>query len=70
MGLKQLSCHLMGGSAGSEHGLEAFAEINAVQLKGRKPLKLKRKRKQRHQQSAEAQALYTIDFTTGSMQVS
>lgn len=69
VGLKQLSCHFMGGGIGVQHGLEAFAQANALQLRAQKPLRARRSRRQRQQQSSEAQALYIIDFTTGSLQV-
>ena len=69
VGLKQLSCHFMGGGIGVQHGLEAFAQANALQLRAQKPLRARRSRRQRQQQSSEAQALYIINFTTGSLQV-
>jgi hypothetical protein len=69
VGLKQLSCHFMGRGVGVQHGLEAFAQVNALQLRAQKPLRARRSRRQRRQQSSEAQALYMIDFTTGSLQV-
>ena len=69
VGLKQLSCHFMGGGAGAQHGVEAFAEANALQLKAQKPVRAKRHRRQRQQQSTEAQALYIVNVTTGTLQV-
>lgn len=69
VGLKQLSCHFMGGGTGAQHGLEAFAEASALQLKAQKPVRVKRFRRQRQQQNAEAKSLYTVDFTTGTLQV-
>ena len=69
VGLKQLSCHFMGGGTGAQHGVEAFAEANALQLKAQKPVRTKRNRRQRQQQSTEAQALYIVNVTTGILQV-
>lgn len=69
MGLKQLTCNFMGGEPDAQHGLEAFAEVSALQLKAQKPPKAKRNRRQRHQQSAEAQALYILDVSSSTMQV-
>ena len=69
VGLKQLSCHFMGGGTGAQHGLEAFAEANALQLKAQKPVRVKRFRRQRQKHATEAQTLYTVEFTTGTLQV-
>ena len=69
MGLKQLTCNFMGGEPDAQHGLEAFAEASALQLKAQKPPKAKRNRRQRQQQGAEAQALYMIDVSSSNMQV-
>ena len=69
VGLKQLSCHFMGGGTGAQHGLEAFAEANALQLKAQKPVRVKRFRRQRQKHVTEAQTLYTLEFTTGTLQV-
>ena len=69
VGLKQLSCHFMGGGTGAQHGVEAFAEANALQLKAQKPARVKRFRKQRQKHVTEAQTLYTVEFTTGTLQV-
>ncbi len=70
VGLKQLSCHFMGGGIGEQHGLEAFAEAKALQLKACKPVRVKRNRRQQKKQNTEAQALYIIEFNTGTLQVS
>ena len=69
VGLKQLSCHFMGGGVRTQHGLEAFAEANALQLKAYKAVKMRRHRRQRQQQIPEAQTLFTTEFTTGILQV-
>ena len=69
MGLKQLTCNFMGGEPDAEHGLEAFAEVSALQLKAQKPPKAKRNRRQSHQQSAGSHALYMVDVSSSTMQV-
>ena len=69
VGLKQLSCHFMGGATGAQHGLEAFAEANALQLKAQKPVRVQRFRRQRQKHVTEAHTLYTLELTTGTLQV-